>query len=147
MSRFIFRDDPFLKKLADKLREAPRQIHDEMARRMEQKLREVLRAQFAEARDPLGRPYLPPKDGHLPPMRRTGALEDGLTVEAVSTSSGIFLNVTASVEYAKYLQTGTRRMKARQIVPATGVLAETWRRAIREANQESIEVWYRGTAL
>jgi hypothetical protein len=137
-------NDQFLRRLAQRLREAPDRIHRDMERRVRETAEELLEEQFASGRNPYGQPYPPPKDGHLPPMVRTGRLRRGLRVVVSSSADGISLSVQSEAPYAQYLQSGTRRMAPRRIVPGTTVLAERWRQRLQAACTESVRAWMEG---
>lgn len=148
MSTFTFRQsDQFLARLAARLREAPQRVHAEMARRTAAAVEGLLDAQFRSGVDPYGRPWPPAKDRPAgPPMVRTGALRDGMAADATVDSGGVRLAVTASVPYAKYLQGGTRRMRARLIVPGSAVLARVWRDRLERVRDDVLREWLQGLA-
>lgn len=134
-------DDQFLLNLAHRLDEAPALIHRQVEQELVSTLSSVLDRQFATATDPYGVPYLPPKYATNPPMVRTGALRRGLGVRVASGWGGITVTVTSDQEYARYLQTGTRRMEARRIVPGATMLAAVWREAAIAAYVAAFKRW------
>jgi len=86
---------------------------------------------FAQARDVNGKAFRRPKDGHSPPMFRTGALMNAI-VGGVTIGPG--WNVTASEEtdYGKFLRDGTSKMDARQFIPKPAQpLPVAWDRKVR----------------
>lgn len=139
--------DGFLRRLAQRLREAPAAVHRDAEVRVKRAVEGLLEEQFQTATDPHGRPYKPPKDGHSPPMTRSGRLRRGLVVRVSSTPDGLRIAVDADVEYAKYLQRGTYKMDPRLIVPGAAVLARRWRDRILAAHAESVAAHYQGGAL
>lgn len=134
----------FLQRQAARMREAPRRVHAAVGRKVEAAVDALIQEQFDTATDPHGRPYLPPKDGHLPPMTRSGDLRRGMKAHARSEPGAIRVSVTADQEYAKYLQYGTRRMRQRLVVP-NGPLAQRWRDAILAACSDGVREWAQGT--
>lgn len=143
---FTFRPgDGFLRRMAARLREAPSRVHADMARRTRAAVEGLLAGQFATGTDPYGRPYPPARDRPAgPPMVRTGRLRDSLPVEVEVDRTGVRLSVLPGVSYAEYLQRGTRRMRARLIVPGTTVLAAVWRARIEAARDETLREWLQG---
>jgi len=142
---FTFDDDQFLEKLARKLEEAPDWVHERAARELEDALAKVIDDQFADALDPNGVPYIPPKDGGTP-MQRSGALRASVTVQAQSRPDGVEVTVDPGVPYATYLQRGTSRMAPRRIVPgSTTAGAVKWRLAGAEAYRRAVNAWFHGT--
>lgn len=141
---FTLHGDQFLEGLVRKLEEAPARIHERVAAELQARLAKVIDDQFADAVDPTGKPYLPPKDGGTP-MQRTGALRASIRVVARSTPDGVEVQVVPGVDYAGYLQRGTRKMAPRRIVPGnTTAGALKWRAAAREAYAAAVRAWFHG---
>lgn len=142
---FTIEGDQFFDDLIRKLEEAPQRVHDRLAQELQPRLAEVIDAQFAEGLDPHGQPYLPPKDGGTP-MQRTGALRASIRVVAEATPEGVVVRVLPGVPYATYLQTGTRRMAPRRILPGlTTAGAARWRQAGADAYRAAVNAWFHGT--
>lgn len=141
MPSFTFRRSNFLARQAARFREAPRQIHAIVERRVGAAVEELLRHQFDTATDPHDRPYKPPIDGHLPPMTRSRALRDGMRVVVVSGPGYVRVGVMSDRDYARFLQEGTRKMSPRLIVPGA-VLSGRWRAQILGACNDSVREWF-----
>lgn len=137
-------NDQFLRKIERYLREAPQRIHVDFAKRAEIAIKDLLDEQFQKGIDPYGQPYIPPKDGHTPPMVRTRALWRGLRVRVTSTPDGIHIVVDGDQEYSKYLQEGTRHMLPRMIVPGRNMLAPRWRERLNREASETVRAWQTG---
>ena len=133
-----------MKRLAQKLREAPAAIHRDAERRVKAAVERQLEAQFATSTDPMGRPYLPPKDGHSPPMTRSGRLRRGMRVVVVSGPDILRISVMSDRDYAKYLQHGTRKMAARLITPGSSLLSYKWREVVQRAHMEAVRAYFSG---
>ena len=77
-------------------------------------------------------------------MVRSGKLWEGLGVVVSASATGVSVRVTATEEYAKFLQYGTRKMRARLIVPGENVLASIWRQHLERARDEAMKAWLSG---
>lgn len=64
------------------------------------------RAGFRLGVDVHGKPWIPPKDGHKPPMVRTGRLRDDYHFWFTRTGRGIAVTWSNSMRYAKPLRDG-----------------------------------------
>lgn len=104
-------------------------LPQELMRRAAQEIRDYtaqqVDLQYAQGRDMYGKPWPPPKTGGRP-MVRSGKLRSGYVyrIETVGTSYRIVIENRA--EYAKYLQAGTPKMKARTHLPRA-LLPQKWR--------------------
>lgn len=137
-----------LRQLALRLRETPKRIQRDAATEIKHRVAELIDAGIAAARDPYGTPYPQPKDGHSPPMQRSGDLRSGYSVEVVSVGAGLSLRISNVEAYARWLQQGTASMKARLQVPtAARGLPTAWRRAFEEAYRNAVERWYASVRL
>lgn len=142
MPSFSFEGDQFLERAARLLEEAPRAIHDAVALDLERSLAGVIDQQFTTATDPQGVGYLAPKDGHSPPMQRSGALRAGIGVRCASEWGGVSVTVSSDRPYAAFLQGGTSRMAPRRIVPGSAMTSEAWRGAVRDAYTRAFNRWF-----
>lgn len=76
--------------------------------------------EFRQGVDVEGKPFLPPKDGHLPPMVRSGALRRSIAVSARASFSRWVVRLSSSTDYDQFLRDGTGKMQARRFIPRPG---------------------------
>lgn len=86
---------------------------------------------FVSRRDIYGRPYQVPRDGHLPPMERSGALRSSY-VAGPRRQGGAWEGVLRNPQpHADWLRSGTPRMDPREHMPSPGqTLPPRWERFI-----------------
>lgn len=97
---------------------------------------------FREERDPWGRGWKKPKavpDGRPLLVGKTTRLRRSWHIER--TARGV-ITIASGVVYAKYHQTGTRRMVARKMVP-DDELPPAWNAALQETAQEVLSRHFR----
>ena len=75
------------------------------------------RAGFRRGVDVYGRPWIPPKDGHRPPMVRTGNLRDNYLYWCRRTGRGMSITWTNGAAYSEPLVKGTGKMRPRPHMP------------------------------
>lgn len=132
-----------LRRLALRLREAPKRIQRAAAGEIRQETLKLIDEGFSAHADPYGNAWPPPKDGHMPPMERTGDLRRGFRCRVVPGGAGLSLEITNAEDYARWLQRGTENMLARLTVPPAGrPLPATWRQRYEAAYQRAIAAWY-----
>lgn len=103
---------------------------DEVGREAEKFVKGKIDDGFAERRDPYGKKWPLPKDGHRPAMERTGDLRRGYSVRLQRGGEGKFsVAVSNDQEYSAYLQRGTPHMAPRKQVPDRGLPA-SWERGL-----------------
>ena len=76
--------------------------------------------EFRQGVDITGKPFMPPKDGHRPPMERSGALRRSITVSAQASLRRWVVRLRSDTEYDHFLRDGTSRMQARRFIPRPG---------------------------
>ena len=131
-----------LKRMALALREAPRYVQQEAANEIARGILRLIDQGFISGADPYGAAWKPPKDGHTPPMIRSGRLRRGYDVKVVRTGSvGYSVQITNSAPYAGYLQKGTGRMAPRQHVPGS-TLPTPYRELMKSAYDAAIARWW-----
>ena len=133
---------PALKRLALRLREAPKRIQRIAAKNVAAAVEELIDEGFRQRKDPYGKRWTPPKDGGTP-MERTGRLRSGFRVRVVPGGAGFSVEITNKAEYAQWLQRGAVGLEARMMVPGARMSA-TWKRRIDDVYAAAIEEWYRG---
>ena len=136
---FSLSDNGELKRIIAHFRTAPDAMKGDIAEGMRKVTENLIAEQFATGKDPYGKPWLPPKDGHTPPMVRTGTLRDSIKVTVVKDVNGLEVSVRSSADYAKFLQNGTWKMKPRLIAP--GSLPGHWRDAYKIVFEMALERW------
>lgn len=86
-----------------------------------------------------GKPYLLPKDGHLPPMERSGALRRGYRYSVAAGALYWLIRVIERTPYGKYLRDGTPKMAPRQHIPRPGEsIPARWDARIRPAIEGAV---------
>lgn len=94
-----------------------------------EELIELIREGFDRQADPYGSPWAPTvRGGRI--LRDRGHLSSSWHRKTLSSSQVV---VGPGVEYARYHQTGTRRMPARKMVPDSGLPAGWERRVVKIA--------------
>lgn len=136
---FSLSDDGELKRIVAHFRTAPEAMKGDIAEGMARVTENLIAEGFATGKDPYGKAWLPPKDGHSPPMVRTGTLRASIKVTVVKGANGLEVSVRSTAEYARYLQNGTWKMKPRLIVP--GSMPGHWRDAYRIVFEDALERW------
>lgn len=131
----------YLRRLALSIRGCPQNVRADAARRAKARIHARIRLQFTQGRDPEGRRWKLPKDGHRPAMVRTGALERGYVVTVVTVGTGLSLQFANQEHYAWWLQKGTVRMKPRKQVP-DDALPDEWAEDLYVSYQEAYDAWY-----
>lgn len=133
--------DDVLRRMALHLREAPKYVMREAAQEVRAMIERRIQNQFVTGIDPYGRRWKKPKDGHTPPMIRTGALMGGFKVRVVPGGIGVSIAVSNSKPYAKILQRGTSRMEARMTVPGA-TLPDAWKADIGRISMDALQRWW-----
>ena len=90
-----------LRRMATMLREAPRYVQQEAANEIARGILKLIDQGFVSGADSYGTAWRPPKDGHIPPMIRSGKLRRSYNVKVVRTGS-----VGYSIIYALASQLG-----------------------------------------
>lgn len=83
-------------------------------------LREMVDAGFAQGHDVHGAAYKPAKDGHTPPMVRSGRLRAAYRYTIQGGGSFLRVRVAENTDYGKYLRDGTWKMDPRKHLPQPG---------------------------
>lgn len=96
---------------------AERRVMGAAARATRDALRESVDAGFAQSHDVHGKPYPAPKDGHAPPMIRSGRLRGAYRYTIGEGMSAWTVTVSEDTGYGQYLRDGTWKMKPRQHMP------------------------------
>lgn len=130
-----------LKRLALRLREAPKRIQRIAASNIAAAVEELIDEGFQTRTDPYGAKWARPKGGGTP-MERTGRLRRGFRVKVVPGGVGFSIEVTNKADYAQFLQKGTGAVEARKMVPDRAMAAR-WKRRIDDVYEAAIEEWYR----
>lgn len=99
---------------------AERRVMGAAARATRDVLRESVDAGFAQSHDVHGKPYPAPKDGHAPPMIRSGRLRGAYRYTISGGGSFYRVRVAENTGYGEYLRSGTHKMAARQHLPQPG---------------------------
>jgi phage gpG-like protein len=104
-----------------------------VARRLTGTAIKLLADEFRKSQNPYGAPWKPPKHRKGKPLLDTGRLRAASVGQTASSASGAVVRVVIPVEYASFLQDGTRFMERRQIVPdRAGGLGPIWTAAFRK---------------
>jgi hypothetical protein len=137
------RNSGALRRLALRLREAPRKIQQQAAAEIRADTLALIDAGFDARSDPYGTAWPPPRDGHSPPMERTGDLRRGFRCRVVPGGAGLSIEISNVEDYARWLQRGTPDMVARLTVPTSGGgLPARWRQRYEAAYRAAVERWY-----
>lgn len=104
-------------RLRRNLRAAPERIRSTATKAVLSALEKSVDSGYKTRTDVNGRPYLPPKDGHMPPMERTGELRKGYAYSAMAGALYILIKVVEYTKYGRYLRDGTPKMEPRQHIP------------------------------
>lgn len=109
-----------LDRLVRSLDTAETRVMGGAARAVQGALKQLVDAGYAKSRDVKGKPYIPPKDGHRPPMIRSGKLR-GAYRYAIHTGALLWrVTVGEDTTYGEYLRDGTSKMEPRQHIPRPG---------------------------
>ncbi len=131
-----------LKRIATTLREAPRYVQQEAAEAIARGITMLIDKGFIDGSDPYGKAWRPPKDGHTPPMIRTGKLRASYTVRVVKTGSvGYSVEISNAQRYSGFLQKGTSRMEARMHVPGAA-LPPVYKALFKQCYDDAIARWW-----
>lgn len=94
---------------------------------------------FRQGRDVYGRAFRPAKDGHLPPMIRSGKLRRSIKVEIVPSPSDWLVTAAEDTDYGQYLRDGTFKMDQRRFIPGqTEPLPASWDRRIQSGLRRKV---------
>ena len=97
---------------------------------------------YVAGTDPYGKAWKPPKDGHTPPMIRSGKLRGGYTVRIVKTGNvGYSIEINNTMHYSEFLQKGTSRMEARLHAPGAA-LPPVYKALFKQCYDEAIARWW-----
>jgi len=77
-------------------------------------------AEFRKGRDIDGERFLLPKDGHRPPMVRSGALRRSINVSARASLHAWRIRAGSETAYDTFLRDGTSKMDPRKFIPKSG---------------------------
>lgn len=118
---------------------ARRRVMGVSARAAQQVLRVAVDSGYAERVDVQGKPYLRPRDGHLPPMERTGRLRSAYRYLISEGASQWLVTVLERTPYGQYLRDGTTKMQPRQHIPKPQEsLPRRWQRMLDGAIQSAV---------
>jgi hypothetical protein len=106
-----------LDRLERDLATAERRMMGAAAAAGRESLLESADAGYQERQDVHGKAYLPPKDGHQPPMERSGRLRRAYRVLASAGIGAWLLRLAEDTPYGRFLRDGTHKMEARQHIP------------------------------
>lgn len=107
--------------------------------------RSLVATEFRSATDPTGKPWAPLK------RRRRGQQRRGKPLNGITGRFARSFVVLPSVhgftvstprEHARFHQSGTRKMVARQIVPSGGQLTDKWRGAIDKTTDTEMRAFF-----
>jgi phage gpG-like protein len=97
---------------------------------------DLVKQGFADRTDPYGAQWADKADGSACFLvGPTGNLKDGWHTKEISASQVV---IGPAVYYGAFHQGGTRKMKARKMVPDDGNIPATWEATIEEAATEMI---------
>jgi hypothetical protein len=96
---------------------AERRVMGAAARATRDALRESVDAGFAQGHDVHGKSYPAPKDGHSPPMVRSGRLRAAYRYRIGEGTGAWTVTIAEATDYGQYLRDGTWKMDARQHLP------------------------------
>jgi hypothetical protein len=116
-------------------------LGDELRKTTQTKLPYLIDKQFATGTNIYNRKWLLPKDGHRPPMIRTGRLRRGFMYRILRVTRGWELRITNKMYYSSFLQFGTYRMQPRVHLPKQGKLPIAFRRVLNEAQRVALIKW------
>ena len=118
---------------------ARRRVMGASARAAQQVLRAAVDSGYSERVDVQGKPYLRPKDGHMPPMERTGTLRRAYRYLISEGSSRWLVRIIERTPYGQYLRDGTPHMQPRQHIPKPQeALPRRWQRMLDGAVQAAV---------
>lgn len=131
-----------LRRMATMLREAPRYVQMEAATAIAAGVLRLIDGGYVAGTDPYGKAWKPPKDGHTPPMIRSGKLRGGYTVRIVKTGNvGYSIEINNTMHYSEFLQKGTSRMEARLHAPGAA-LPPVYKALFKQCYDEAIARWW-----
>lgn len=126
-----------LRRIELNLLRLPEQLLQRSAQQIRDYTAQQVDLQFAQGRDLYGAPWQPPKDGGRK-MIRSGKLRAGYVYRIEKTGTSYRIVITNRAEYAKYLQNGTSKMKARTHLPRA-LLPQKWRDAYAKIVRANFE--------
>lgn len=89
-------------------------------------------AEFRTGRDIDGERFKAPKDGHRPPMVRSGALRRSIHVSAQASLHAWRIRSGSSTDYDRFLRDGTSKMEPRKFIPRPGEpMPRAWALAVQ----------------
>ena len=103
-----------LAQLVHNVTTAERRVMGAAARATRDVLREQIDAGFAQGHDVHGKAYKPAKDGHTPPMVRSGKLRAAFRYRIGEGSGTWTVTIAEATDYGQYLRDGTWKMDPRQ---------------------------------
>lgn len=109
-----------LERMQRDLSTAQRRVMGVAARAVEASLRESIDQGYQTGTDVNGKAYLPPKDGHLPPMIRSGKLRRAYRYSILIGALVYTIRASENTEHGEYLRDGTGKMRPRQHIPQPG---------------------------
>lgn len=96
---------------------AKRRVMGAAARATQTALRVATDRGYDERIDVQGKPYLRPKDGHMPPMERTRTLRRAYRYPIIEGAVLWLVKIIERTPYGQYLRDRTPKMDARQHIP------------------------------
>lgn len=129
-----------LAKTLDKLARVPSQIAGDAAKTIATEIQR----QFDNGLDPYGEPWEQLADSTVargrtpPPLTDTWEMRDGIEVRPMPGSG---ISISFEVDYAIHHQYGAPRANVpqRAILPPAGVLPDTWKRALADAQERAFK--------
>jgi len=119
---------------------AQRRVMGAAARAAQGSLRAAVDSGYSERVDVKGAAYLRPKDGHLPPMERTGTLRRAYRYLISEGAGRWFVRIVERTKYGEYLRDGTAKMAPRQHIPKPQEsLPQRWQRLMEAAIQGAVQ--------
>ena len=121
-----------LQRMRSRCATAERRVVTACGRAMVNTLGKMVDRGFTAGRDVNGARFVPPKDGHRPPMVRSGRLRQAIHVSGQASLDGWRVRISEDTDYGQFLRDGTSKMAARQFVPRPGQpLPAPWDAAIQ----------------
>jgi phage gpG-like protein len=113
----------------------------ELAKKLAPELQALGDRPWQRRADPDGAPWVPRKGRYLHPMlEKTGRTRRSLRARASGTS----VVTSVSTPYARFHQTGTRKMAARPIFPTRNELPPVWAARVRKTITDHLKGAIRG---
>lgn len=128
---------------------APQRLMDAAADATAASLRASADRGYQRRQDVNGRRYPRPKDGHMPPMERTGTLRSSYQTDIAPHGDDRTVTLREGTDYGQFLRDGTSKMEPRKHIPAPADnMPPTWDQGARRAQdravaQEGRRVWTR----